>query len=191
MSSELEQWRERVLAARRNPEPLPPEQQEIVRRHARAREKGWAVSDLVVTRTGEIQTIQQAGSQTVSRVTTEVFAAVDEVALAERHLPPGYWRYEDDDFEGWAYEVTTSLGDMFAFFLYFDRFQRVYRVRLLAPDLERLGLAHETHLFADGHLCLSDRGPGERMFNNAYAKSAMWADGISRMLRGHAWPWGE
>jgi hypothetical protein len=191
MSQELERLRERVLAARRHPEPLPMEQQAYTRRHAAARAKGWELSDVVVTRTGEIRAIQETGHYGVSRVTTEVFAAVDEAALAARHLPPGYWRYEDSEYTGWAYGVTTNLGDSFTFFLHWDRFQRAYRVRLLDPALERLGLVHETHLYSDGYLCLSRNGSGEPMFNNAYAKSAMWADGISRLLRGHGWPWGE
>lgn len=191
-STELAILRERVLAARRNPQPLPAQLQEHTQRHARAREKGWTLSDLVVTRAGEIRTIQEAGSQTVSRVTTEVFAGdVDETTWASQYLPHGYWRYSDDQFQGWAYTVNTNLGDAFTLFLYWDRFQRVYRVRLLDPPLEQLGLVHETHLYSDGHLCLSNGLGGERMFNNAFAKSAMWADGISRMLHGHAWPWGE
>jgi hypothetical protein len=192
-SSELEALRTRILAARRAPEPIPPRAAQYPKRHARARQRGWSISDLVVTNTGEIRAIQDVGASTaVSRVTTEIFSSqVDEAAWASQYLPSNHWRYNDDEVSGWAYNLTTTFGDTYTMFLYWDRYQKVYRVRLLDPPLERLGLVHETHLFSDGHLCLSRSAGGERLFNNAYAKSAMWADGISRMIRGHAWPWGE
>lgn len=193
MASDLESLRTRILAGRAHPVPLDPATMERSRRHAAARDRGWPLSDLVVTRTGEIRTVQETGKQAagISRVTTEVFAGkVDEEAWAARHLPPGYSRFVDGDAPGWVYTVRTNHGDEFTLFLYWDRFQRVYRVRLIAPRLEQLGLVHATHLYSDGHLCIS-RGAGERLFNNAYAKSAMWADGISHMIDGHAWPWGE
>jgi len=193
MSTDLEVLRQRVLASRANPQPLPQSDRQLAQRHASARAKGWSLSDLVVTSTGDIRTVQQTGRQTygVSRVTTEVFASVDEAALAAEYLPQGYDRVEVEGINGWAYDVNTPLGYDFTFFIYWDRFQRVYRVRLIAPALERMGLVHATHLYSDGHLCMSSNSNGERFFNNAYAKSVMWAHGISQMFEGHAWPWGE
>ena len=98
---------------------------------------------------------------------------------------------EFDGDEGWVYDVTTRQGHQFTFFLYRDAFQGRYFVRLVAPALEELGLEHETHLFSDGQLCLEPYGVGLALLPEAYAKSVLWADGISQMLDGHAWPWGE
>ncbi len=194
MSTEIEIFRQRVIAARNNPRPLGRVQRKQAERHAYARAHGWPLSELVVTRTGEIRTFQEVGGNGygISRVTPEVFSgAVDEVAWAERHLPIGSDHVEVGGVRGWVYDVHTNLGYDFTFFMYWDRFERVYRVRLVAPRLDLLGLVHATHLYSDGHLCLNASTSGERMFNNAFAKSALWADGISQMLEGHAWPWGE
>jgi hypothetical protein len=194
-NTSLSSLRELVFRARANPVPLPASTAAIARRHQQARDKGWTLSDLVVTREGEIRTIQETGrSSTVSRITTEVFAAgyFDEDALAAQHLPRSTTKVADSSGgTGWVYPVTTDVGDTFELFLYRDHYLRLFRVRLMAPSLEQLGLMHETHLYGDGHLCISPAGPGLPMMNNAYARSVMWCHGISLMARGHAWPWGE
>lgn len=77
-SSELEQLRSVILQARRDRatnEPVPANLRRVVARHGRAREQGWNVSDVVVTRDGEIRTKDQVGNdRAVSRVSTEIFA---------------------------------------------------------------------------------------------------------------------
>lgn len=193
-STDLAQLRTRVLEARRTPTPFDAHTQDLVLAHRDARDSGREISDLVVTRTGEIRTVGDLDGQTrgVSRVTTEVFAAsAGQVSLAREYLPEGHQPLDFEGDEGWVYDVTTRQGREFTFFLYRDRHAGRYYVRLVAPELERLGLEHATHLFDDGHLCLDPFGSGLTLLPEAYAKSVLWAEGISQMLDGHAWPWGE
>lgn len=193
-SSDLALLRSRVLQARLAPTPADPQVQSLVLAHRSARDAGHPVSELVVTRTGEITTVGELGGQTrgISRVTTEVFAAtVGQTALAGEYLPAGHTALESDGVPGWVYDVTTRKGHQFTFFLYRDPYEGRYFVRLIAPELEKLKLAHATHLFSDGHLCLEPSGVGLPVLPQAYAKSVLWAEGIGQLLDGHAWPWGE
>lgn len=195
MSVDLDTLRQRVLEARRNPAPVDKESAELISAHEASRRAGRDVSDLVVTRTGEIMTIDQLGGATrgVSRVTTEVFAApiAGQAALAREYLPEGHALIEVDDVSGWVYDVTTRHGHGFTFFLYKDLDEGRYFVKLVAPEMEDLGLDHQTHLYCDGQLCLDPYGAGQTLMPEAYAKSVLWADGIGQLLDGHAWPWGE
>lgn len=183
--------RQLAMEQRRDNAPLPPRLAEAQRRHARAQGNGWTLSDVVVTKDGRIAMREEERTHTVSRVTTQIFAASMEEQEAERvdrHLPTNTTKVGD----GWAYTVTNEFGDVFDLYIYWDRYTRCYRVRLLAPDLERLGEVHRHHLYGDGHLCLSDNlGSGQRRINNAYAESVQWCNGIGAVLRGHPWPWGE
>lgn len=193
-TTSLADLRQRILAARANPVALPARTAEIARRHRSARQKDWSVSDVVVTRDGQLRTIQETGREaTVSRITTEVFATApfDEDLFARRHLPSSAIKFHDGLHAGWIYNVLTDLGDTFQLFMYRDDSLRRYRVRLVAPQLELLGVPHETHIYGDGHLCISADSYGQQMLNVAYARSVMWCHGISLMVRGHAWPWGE
>lgn len=69
-STDLQRLRARVLEARRDPAPLDAPTQALVLAHRTARDAGQQTSDLVVTRTGEITTVDQLAGQTrgVSRV---------------------------------------------------------------------------------------------------------------------------
>jgi hypothetical protein len=188
----LSRLRALAQAQRRDNSPLPAPLAEAERRHAYAREKGWDLSDVVVTKEGQIVLKEDARAYTaVSRVTTQIFAArmeEDEAERVARHLPAATRKLGN----GWAYPVTNEFGDAFELFVCWDRYTRCFRVRLLAPDLEALGEVHRHHLYADGHLCLSPNvGGGQRRINNAYAESVQWCNGIGAVLRGHAWPWGE
>ena len=193
-STSISALRDLVQRGQTEVAPVPARTTEIARRHNEARGKGWDVSDIVVS-DGYLRTIQESGRTTrISRITTEVFAAavLDEDALAARYLPASARKIMGENGgAGWTYTVTTDLGDRFELFLYNDRANRQFRVRLLAPRLEQVRAGHDTHLFGDGHLCISASGSGQSMMNNAYAKSVMWCHGISLKLRGHAWPWGE
>ena len=183
--------RELAMDQRREIAPLPARLAEAQRRHARARQSGWDVSDVVVTKDGRIAMLQEEHTHVVSRVTTQIFAATMEQQEAERvhrHLPANTRRFGD----GWAYTVTNEFGDVFDLYVYWDRYTRSHRVRLLAPAIEELGDGHRHHIYGDGHICLSDQpGGGQTCINNAYAESVQWCNGIGAVLRGHAWPWGE
>jgi hypothetical protein len=187
----LSELRERILSERAAIAPAPPRVAELERRHQNAIAQGWEVSDIVVKPDGRIATVQETrGEVTVSRVTTQIFAYVpwDEAELVRRHLPADTTRHGN----GWAYTVQNEYGDRFELYLYYDEYVRAYRVRLLAPAVEQVADGHKTHLYGDGHLCLSPAGSGgQHMLNNAFAESVLWCNGIGAISRGHAWPWGQ
>lgn len=190
-STPLSELRARVLAERQAVAPLPTRMSELQHRHDHARRQDWDLSDIVVRNTGVMATFQETrGEVTVSRVTTQIFAAVgwDEKALVRQHLPTNATRQG----HGWAYTVANEFGDTFDLFLYWDDYLRAYRIQLMAPALETLGVGHRMHVYGDGHLCLSPAtGGGQKMLNNAYAESVLWCNGVGAVLRGHRWPWGE
>ncbi len=163
----------------------------IIGRHRKSQDRSQNISPVVVTQDGRIATLEETGRQlTVSRVTTQIFAAVswDEAALVRQHLPQSAFTSGG----GWVYSVENDFGDTFELFLYHDDFARTYRVRLITPDISALGECHRHHLYGDGHLCLSNNpGNGQKMLNNAYGESVLWCAGIGAVMRGHAWPWGE
>lgn len=187
----LSELRARLLPERQTVAPLPDRMRELERRHERARRKGYAVSDVVVRKTGDITTFQETrGEVTVSRITTQTFAsrAWDEASLVRQHLPANTTQKG----HGWVYTVVNEFKDVFDLFLYWDDYLRAYRVQLLAPALETLGAGHRLHVYSDGNLCLSPAsGGGQDMLNNAYAESVLWCNGVGAVLRGHRWPWGE
>lgn len=111
---------------------------------------------------------------------------------AEQHLPISAFKItRPDGTSGWVYSVTTEWGDTFELFLYFDHCAHLHRVLLVSPNIEDLGVAHTTHLFSDGHLCISPNGYGSRFVHDAYARSVLWCNGISSLLRGHGFGWGQ
>ena len=189
-STPLGELRQRILAEREASVPLPTRLGGLVRRHGNAMDKRWEVSDVVVTSDGRIATAQETrGDVTVSRVTTQIFAAVpwDEEALVRKHLPANATRHG----HGWAYTIASEFGDTFELFLYHDDIERQYRVKLIAPSVEQLGDAHRTHIYSDGNLCLSPGVGGQQMLNNAYAESVLWCNGVSALALGHPWLWGD
>lgn len=190
----LAELRARTEAARSAAFPLeqtPSRLSRIIGRHRKAQERNYEVSAVVVTQDGRIATLEETGREvTVSRVTTQIFAAVpwDEAALVRQHLPNSAFASGG----GWVYSVTNDFADTFELFLYHDDFARIYRVRLITPDISALGESHRHHLYGDGHLCLSKNpGSGQGLLNNAYGESVLWCAGIGAVMRGHAWPWGE
>ena len=79
--------RELAMEQRRDNAPLPARLAEAQRRHARAQENGWTLSDVVVTKDGRIAMREEERTHTVSRVTTQIFAASMEEQEAERVRP--------------------------------------------------------------------------------------------------------
>jgi hypothetical protein len=87
---------------------------------------------------------------------------------------------------GYSYAFTTELGDDFVLFAYFDGAS--YQVRVLKPEVEaRFRSAQTGHLFSDGRICFgANYGSGMPTLRDAYAKSVLWANGMSIAIRtGH------
>lgn len=188
----LAEMRQRIQAAQVNPVPPPPSASAVLRRHHNAQARGWTVSDIVITPDGAIRAKEDAGpGQEVSRVSTEVFAARSDDDLARDRLPANAAKHTDlTGKTGWVYTITTDFRDQFTLFLFRDHYMRLYRVQVLSPPIEQLGLGHETHIFSDGTLCISPHARGVERLADAYGRSVMWCTGISLMVRGHGWPWG-
>ena len=189
---DLEGLRKRVEEARANPEPRDPAAQHLVDAQEAARRGGFVDGGVVVTPDGVIRRADQVRQTDgpVSRVTSQIFAASSDEELARRHLPKSQRRIDFDGTAGWVYDVTTR-GQAFTFYLHRNRYSGGFSVRLVSPEIERLGMAHATHLYSDGRLCLGPYGHDPKTLEDAYGRSVMWAEGITQMLEGHAWPWGE
>ncbi len=82
---------------------------------------------------------------------------------------------------GWYYTIVNEFSDQFIFFACYDGSS--YQVMLIEPKLEgRLG-AHESHLYSNGKLCLSDTADnGMPTLEQAYARSVVWSNGVSVIL---------
>jgi hypothetical protein len=115
----------------------------------------------------------------------------DYHGFAREHLPRGFREHGQGMAKAFEYDVVSQYGDRFVLLLAYDQTIRQFFVRLLDPQLERLDLIHGTHLYSDGRLCLTPNSGYIPVVNGAIGRSVMWCNGISAMVRGHAWPWGE
>ena len=108
-------------------------------------------------------------------------------AVVEAKLPSTTRYVNVSGARGWVYPITTSLGDEFRLFLWFDG--AGYQVKVVAPVLERRFDPHACHLLPDGRVCLSDEeGRGMPTLEDAYARSVVWANGFSVFLRDAQFP---
>lgn len=188
---DLDKLRKKVEEARSNPQPRDAATQHLVDAQEAARRGGFVDGGVVVTPDGVIRRADQVRPTDgpVSRVTSQIFAADSDEEMARRFLPASQRRIDFDKTPGWVYDVTVR-GQDFTFYLHRNRYSSGFSVRLVSPEIERLGMAHDTHLFGDGRLCLGPFGHEPKTMEDAYGRSVMWADGITQMLEGHAWPWG-
>lgn len=109
-------------------------------------------------------------------------------AAVEAKLPASTRYLSVDGVRGWLYPVTTSLGDAFRLFLYFDG--AGYQVKVVEPDLEHHRFdPHACHLLPDGRICLSEvAGAGADGLETAYARSVVWCNRFSVYLREDRFP---
>lgn len=107
---------------------------------------------------------------------------ISDEHFARSRMPHGTHKMRSaNGVEGWRYSFKTELGDTFTMFAYFDS---SYQVVVLEPVLEKhFRNPHIGHLYADGRICFgSAMNSGRRTLASAYAKSVLWANGISAML---------
>ncbi len=96
---------------------------------------------------------------------------------AAGHMPRATRELTVEGTRGWLYPVTTTGGDLYQLFAWFDG--SVYQVRVIRPDLwNRLDL-HASHLFRDARICFGPGGGGTRSLPEAFALSVAWANGFS------------
>lgn len=90
---------------------------------------------------------------------------------------------------GWIYAITNTFGTTFQFFVNFTGM--AYEVWLVSPEIEaKFKNPHDGHIFNNGKICLQQaNGGGMSTLETAFAKSAVWAEGIAVVLNGGKFPW--
>ena len=93
-----------------------------------------------------------------------------------------------DGMTGWIYRFQCELGKDFTMMVFFDG--AFYQVQVLEPKLERKWHnPHTGHIFSSGLICLgADYDSGMPTLESAYAKSTLWATGISIALKTGKFP---
>jgi len=103
-------------------------------------------------------------------------------AVVDGKLPAATRQVEVEGVRGWLYPATSTQGDAYQLFAYFDG--SAYQVKVVAPDVEGHPDPHACHLFADGRICLSAGATGGLdALEAAYAKSVVWCNGYSVYVR--------
>lgn len=107
-----------------------------------------------------------------------------EREAVERHLPPTTRSLTVDGVDGWLYEITSPLGDEFVMFVYHNGCY--YETMIVSPEIEDEHI-HACHVYTNRAVDLGH--PQElQALERAYAKSVVWANGFSVLLRTGAWP---
>lgn len=140
---------------------------------------------IVVQRDGSIHmgedAPQAAGPLTV--VPQETFANRHEAdrAIVSQFLPENTVPFRTDEgVQGYVYTIKTELLDEFTLFAFFDGAN--YQVQVIAPAVEaRFNNPHDGHIFGKtGLICFGQAyGSGMPTLREAFAKSVLWANGMS------------
>jgi hypothetical protein len=137
---------------------------------------------------------QVAGdSRPISEVQQETFAigtrlGKDRKTVAKK-LPSNTKEIKTSEgVTGWFYRFQCQLGKAYELFLWFDG--AFYQVKLVSPELESKWISpHTGHLYSSGKLCLGDKFQnGMPTLEAAYAKSVLWATGMSVALETGIFP---
>ena len=85
---------------------------------------------------------------------------------------------------GWIYSFDCQFGQRFELFLFYDG--SYYQVLVISPRIEKhWDSPHTGHIFSDGRICMSQKyGGGQPTVDDAYAKSVIWATGLTAAQRG-------
>lgn len=148
---------------------------------------------VVVERDGKIRLGDQPASSTgpATVVPQETFAnrLQSERTIARDYMPKNTREITTKEgVIGFVYSFETELADNFTLFAYFDGAN--YQVQVLEPELEtRFKSPHTGHLFATGRICFGNNyGSGMPNLREAFAKSVLWANGMSIAMRTDHFP---
>ena len=89
-----------------------------------------------------------------------------------------------DGIDGWMFSFDCQFGQRYQMFLYYDG--SYYQVMVISPRVEKYwDSPHTGHIFSDGRICMSGQfGGGQPSLDKAYAKSVIWATGLTAARRG-------
>lgn len=138
-------------------------------------------------RTGD--TLRPGEYNHVAIVQPDVFHAGWEQAerrIVETKMPANTRMYiTREGVRGWIYSFQTEFRDTYKMFAFFD--SGFYQVQVIEPNLEqRFRSPHIGHIFSNGRICMgASMDAGRRTLADAYAKSVLWANGISAMIHGN------
>lgn len=140
---------------------------------------------VVVTPEGLIAVTTDTSQHNLSTVPLDTFAGrVDEDRLiVQQFLPKNSSEITTKEgVVGWAFSIKCQFGHDYTFFAFFDGAN--YQVKLVSPELETKWMSpHTGHIFKNGTLCLGNRyGAGRPTLRDAYAKTVLWATGISTCI---------
>jgi hypothetical protein len=110
-------------------------------------------------------------------------------AIVERYMPSNTREFRaDEGVTGFVYSFYTELADRFTLFAFFDGAN--YQVQVVAPEIEDYFKdPHTGHLFSDGRICFgASYSCGMPTLRDAYAKSVLWANGMSVALKTGQFP---
>ncbi|MEM8723244.1 MAG: hypothetical protein AAGE84_28825 [Cyanobacteria bacterium P01_G01_bin.39] len=150
--------------------------------------KGNNSKPVHVDKEGRITTDPQAAQQpNLSQVPQQTFAySLDrDRQIAARFLPENTQEIQFNGFTGWLYQIQCELGNQYQMFAYNDG--ELYQVMVVFPDVAGKYNEHNAHLYNDGRICFRSQG-GLPTLQDAYAKSALWANGFSIFLKTGLFP---
>jgi hypothetical protein len=171
-----------------------------------AQENGGQPTDpgkqIFVGREGELLMGNEAtGTERVARVTSDTFYTAwpqsrqeQETEFVRSNMPHNTVAQSDGTYDGWTFTIRNEFGDSYTLFMYYHPSYGVYRVALLDPHMEGGVVdAHGTHLWPDGHLCLTRQhgGSGYPTMAATYAKAAVWIRGASCYRRGYGFQFND
>jgi hypothetical protein len=144
---------------------------------------------IFVDREGKIVEGNQRSSQPLSEVQQDVFYSTrlqQDRATVLQYLPANTKEYvTSEGVRGWVYEFRCEFGDLYTMFIWYDGAS--YQVLVLAPEFEKYWRSpHTGHIFEDGRICFGKQYANGRLtLQDAYAKSVLWANGVSAALHGN------
>lgn len=108
-------------------------------------------------------------------------------AIVREKLPWGTTEVLVDGTTGFVYDITDEFGEHYRMVVYFDGSE--YQVKVVDPEIEGHYGVTDAHIFSDGRLCLRPPAGGMPTLAEAYAKSALWANGFTVRRQGDPFPW--
>ncbi|MEI8186925.1 MAG: hypothetical protein WCG19_09535 [Chlorobiaceae bacterium] len=143
---------------------------------------------ILVSKEGKMIMAGEAGDEerrTMSKVQQDTFhGRTEREALIVHDFMPSSTipHTTPEGYQGWLYSFQCTYGITYRMFAYFDG--SYYQVLVLEPKVEeKYRSAHLGHIYRNGQICFGTRyNSGRATLKQAYAKSVLWATGMSGLL---------